>query len=86
MAGKGQLARRREDAHAIVGAGHSRLEKKCGLSQICPFGEGGHGRVGKFVGIDDDGEGISLERQVAENVYLMEGKRAHRIWFSLWNL
>jgi hypothetical protein len=73
-----QLAARREDAHAIVGARLGRREQETRLAQVGPARERLHALVVERVGAVHDRERVAAQRGGGENVDLGELEAAHR--------
>ncbi len=77
MAGKGQLATRREDAHPIVGVGRGRAQEERRLGEVRPVGERLHLGVAEVVRVVHHGEAIPPAARRAEDVNLAERMTAH---------
>src|SRR5215470_7265566 len=74
MAGKGELAPGREDAQAIVGARIRRRADECGFGQIRPVRDGLHPLGRQAVGVEHDGNRVSLEGNRRKHVDLLKRK------------
>src|SRR5262245_24241926 len=77
MSRKRQLARGREDAHAIVGLPIRRRQEKRGFRQVSPARERGHRRLVQLAGRVHDRQRVAAERYIGEDVDLRKGKRGH---------
>ncbi len=72
MAGERQLADRREDAHARGAVSAGRPEDERGLGQVHLARDGLHLGVGEAGGLEHDGERVTAEEPVGEDVDLDE--------------
>ena len=77
MAGEGELALRREDANAIIGAGRPRGQQKGRLTQVGPIRECGHLAIRQRIRADNDGERIAAQRPGCEHVDLLKCEIGH---------
>ena len=77
MPGEGQLALRREDAHAVVRSGIGRRQQEGGFREVRPARQRGHTRFAQTFGGVDHRERISAERVLREDVDLREPERRH---------
>jgi hypothetical protein len=77
VAGERQLAARREDPDAVVGARVGGREQERRLAQVRPIGEGGHLRIGQCICADNNGQRVAAQRPRGENVDLLKREIGH---------
>jgi threonine dehydratase len=67
-----QFLCRREDAHAVVGAGLGRRQQEGRLRQVGPAREGRHLRIRQSAAVVHDGQRIAAQRLAGEDIELRE--------------
>jgi hypothetical protein len=74
---KGQLAARREDAHAVVGRGVGGRQQESRFGQVGPFGKALHRGVVQAAAVHHHGQGVAEVRGGREHVDLLECALLH---------
>ena len=72
MTGERQLVQGGEDPHPIIGPRVARFEYERGFAEVGPAGERRHALIAELIGAEHHRQRIALERNAAEDIYLLE--------------